>query len=44
MNAMLEASTVVARIQGAALFAHRRAARTAESVTRLHGNDDTVDI
>ena len=35
---------VVARIQGAALFAHARAARAAGSVTRLHGSDDTVDI
>jgi hypothetical protein len=44
MNAMLEASMVVARIQGAVLFAHTRAARAAESVTGLHGSDDTVDI
>jgi hypothetical protein len=35
---------VVARIQGAALFAHARAVRAAGSVTRLHGSDDTVDI
>jgi hypothetical protein len=35
---------VVARIQGAALLVHARAARPAESVTRLHGSDDTVDI
>jgi hypothetical protein len=35
---------VVARIQGAALFAHACAARAAESVTRLHGSDDTVGI
>ena len=35
---------VVARIQGAALFAHAGPARAAESVTRLHGSDDTVDI
>jgi hypothetical protein len=43
MNAMLEASMVVARIQGAALAAHARAAG-AESVMRLHGSDETVDI
>jgi hypothetical protein len=44
MNAMLEASMVVARIQGAAFFAHAGPARAAESVTRSHGSDDTVDI
>src|SRR5580693_4407398 len=44
MNAMLEASMVVARIQGAALFAHGRAARAAGSVSWPHGSDDTVDI
>jgi hypothetical protein len=44
MNAMLEASMVVARIQGAALFAHASPARASESVTRLHGSDDTVGI
>jgi hypothetical protein len=35
---------VVARIQGAACFAHGCATRAAGSFTRLQGSDDTVDI
>jgi hypothetical protein len=35
---------VVARIQGAAVFAHGCATRAAGSPTPLHGSDDTVDI
>jgi hypothetical protein len=41
---MLEASMVVARIQGAAFFAHARAPCAGEFVTGLHGSDDTGGI
>ena len=35
---------VVARIQGAALFAHAGGVRIAESITRVHGSARTVVI